>query len=117
MRTMKFIVQFIVSTILLVMLVAFFTNSPGPDQRGMQKIAYSEFIQEVRGGNIQSVDIQEETIRGHMKGGQTFITYNPNDSRLIDDLLNNNVLINTEPAKTGGFFDLILGWLPMLLFL
>ncbi len=117
MRTMKFIVQFIVSTILLVMLVAFFTNGSETSQRGLTKLPYSEFIQEVRSGNVQSVDIESETIRGHLKSGQVFITYNPNDSRLIDDLLNASVLINTKPAKTGGFFDLILGWLPMLLFL
>ena len=117
MRTMKFIVQFIVSTILLVMLVAFFTNGPGTSQRGLTKLPYSEFIQEVRSGNVQSVDIESETIRGHLKSGQVFITYNPNDSRLIDDLLNASVLINTKPAKTSGFFDLIIGWLPMLLFL
>ncbi len=117
MRTMKFIIQFAVTTVLLVMLVSFFSNSPERSQRGVVKMAYSEFIQEVRGGNVQSVNIESETVKGHLKNGETFITYNPNDSRLIDDLLNASVLINTEPAKTGGIFDLILGWLPMLLFL
>ncbi len=117
MRTMKFVIQFAVTTILLVMLVAFFSNNPGSSQRGLIKLPYSEFIQEVRNNNVQSVNIEAETIRGHLKNGETFITYNPNDSRLIDDLLNASVLINTQPAKTGGLFELILGWLPMLLFL
>ena len=117
MRTMKFIIQFAVTTILLVMLVAFFSNSPERSQRGVIKLPYSEFIQEVRSGNVQSVNIEAETVKGHLKDGQVFITYNPNDSRLIDDLLNASVRIDTEPTKTGGFFDLILGWLPMLLFL
>ncbi|MCH9696930.1 MAG: ATP-dependent zinc metalloprotease FtsH [Gammaproteobacteria bacterium] len=117
MRTIKFIIQFAVTTVLLVMLVAFFSNSPERSQRGVVKLPYSEFIHEVRAGNVKSVKIESETVKGHMKNGEIFVTYNPNDSRLIDDLLNANVLINTEPAKTGGFFDLILGWMPMLLFL
>ncbi|HFD10867.1 MAG TPA: ATP-dependent metallopeptidase FtsH/Yme1/Tma family protein [Crenotrichaceae bacterium] len=114
---MKFIIQFAVTTVLLVMLVAFFSNNSGKGQRGIIKLPYSDFIQDVRNGNVQSVEIESETVRGHLKNGETFITYNPNDSRLIDDLLNADVLINTEPTKKGGFLELILGWLPMLLFL
>ena len=62
-------------------------------------LSYSEFISQVREGQIESVIIESDgkTISGAYKNGNTFSTYRLNDPKLVDDLLSNNVEILTRP--------------------
>jgi cell division protease FtsH len=69
-----------------VLLMVFQTFSPQPEQ---QTLTYSEFIEELRGGRIQEVDIDQLEITGVRQDGSQFTTIRPPnlpDSTLLRDL-------------------------------
>ncbi|MDT8319864.1 MAG: ATP-dependent zinc metalloprotease FtsH [Xanthomonadales bacterium] len=83
-------------------------------------LAYSEFLSNVRNGQIAQVNIQSDqsgnTIAGRTVDGNEFQTFGPPDPKLIDDLVENRVEITAEPpAERSIFVDLILGVAPILL--
>jgi cell division protease FtsH len=86
-------------------------------------ISYSQFKQELANGNVQSVTIQGERIRGVLRGGgqgtsgqgeQQFITYIPAkaSNELLNQLEGQEVQVNTQPEQDGGFFQVLLNILP-----
>ena len=83
-------------------------------------LAYSEFLSNVRNGQIAQVNIQSDqsgnTITGRTVDGSEFQTFGPPDPKLIDDLVENRIEITAEPpAERSIFVDLILGVAPILL--
>ena len=83
-------------------------------------LTYSEFLSDVRGGEIAEVHIQSDnsgnSISGRTVGGSDFKTFGPPDPKLVDDLIENSVEITAEPpAKRSVLVDLILGVAPILL--
>jgi cell division protease FtsH len=106
----------VVWAVIAVVLMSVFNNfSPEPQQeaRGM---TYSSFINDVKGGRVQSVTIEGTTIRGTTIDGQSFRTESPNDPGLIGDLLANNVEIRAqEPQRRSLMMDILISWFPMLL--
>jgi cell division protease FtsH len=102
--------------VIAVVLMSVFNNFT-PQNTPSQALAYSEFLQEVKGGRIQSVYIQGNEIEGLTFSGNKFKTFAPpNDPKLIDDLLTHNVEIRaSEPQKRSVFLDILISWFPMLL--
>ncbi len=91
-------------------------NSFGPPQIAAKQIAYSDFIQEVRQGQITEVTIEGPTIRGKRVGGEDFITYSPGDAGMVDDLLNKGVVIKAQPQQQQSLLmQMFISWFPMLL--
>ena len=83
-------------------------------------LSYSEFLDNVRNGQIAEVHIQSNdsgnSISGRGADGGEFKTFGPPDPRLVDDLVENKVEITAEPpAERSVFVDLILGVAPILL--
>ena len=83
-------------------------------------LAYSEFLSDVRNGQVAEVHIQSNdagnNITGSTVDGGNFKTFGPPDPKLIDDLVENKVEITAEPpAERSVFVDLILGVAPILL--
>ncbi|KAA0445872.1 MAG: ATP-dependent zinc metalloprotease FtsH [Candidatus Thioglobus sp.] len=79
-------------------------------------IAYSDFIQNVKQGNIADVIIAGNNISGTDTGGEKFSTYGPGDLGLMGDLLNNGVNVVGKPPEKEGFFkQLIISLAPILL--
>lgn len=81
-------------------------------------ITYSQFISAVQAGNVRSVEIDanNRTISGTYYSNEQFITFNPGDSDLVNDLLTNNVEIRTSPEKKPSLLlDIFTSWFPMLL--
>jgi len=102
--------------IVLVMLAVFSRYMPSGPQR--QEITYSEFYSDLRGGKIDSVVLQGDSIRGVLKDKTQFETYNPetNYSALIGDLLKANVSVQGEAPKQPNFLgQLFLQLAPALL--
>ena len=54
-------------------------------------LAYSEFLQLVREGNVNNVVISGREISGKLGSGQHFSTFSPGDDGLISDLVKHNV--------------------------
>ncbi|MCH2540699.1 MAG: ATP-dependent zinc metalloprotease FtsH [Alphaproteobacteria bacterium] len=93
----------------------FFTKTD--ENRIVQDIAFSDFLNEVEKDNVLDVNIKGDLINGNLADGKRFKTYTPYDPNLIEKLSNKNVKINVEPynSKGSSFLHIILSWFPMLL--
>tara|TARA_B100001027_G_scaffold78886_1_gene53908 strand:+ start:11859 stop:13778 length:1920 start_codon:yes stop_codon:yes gene_type:complete len=80
-------------------------------------VPYSQFLQDVKNGNVSQVEIRGNNITGLLNNGAKFVTYSPNDLSLIDKLEKNSVEIIAKPveANSPGLFDILISWFPMLL--
>ena len=55
------------------------------------KLAFSNFLNEVDAGRVVEVQIQGNNISGVLANGKTFTTYSPNYPELVDKLSSNGV--------------------------
>jgi len=83
-------------------------------------LSYSEFLNNVKNGQVSQVHIQSNAAGNNITGsgvdGNEFKTFGPPDPRLVDDLVENRVELTAEPpAERSVFVDLILGVAPILL--
>lgn len=106
----KNLVLWIVIAIVLMSVFNSFTAT----QPKIKPVSYSDFIAEVRNGEIKEVDISGRTIEGITSSGTTFTTYSPGDDNLVNDLLNYNVEINARPPeKPSVFTQILINWFPL----
>ncbi len=81
-------------------------------------IDYSEFLKQVKDGNIASVSINQNKIRGKYSSGEDFKTTTPNDPTLISILTEKKVSIKVEdPGERSMLATILIQWFPMLLFI
>jgi len=91
-------------------------NRDNTYQESNYAVRYSDFIDDIRNGQVSKVTISGETIDGLRTNGERFITYNPNDDKLVDELLEYNVKIKVEPPKKQSLLmQIFISWAPMLL--
>ena len=64
-------------------------------------VPYSQFLQDVKNGNVSQVEIRGNNITGLLNNGAKFATYSPNDLSLIDKLEKNSVEIIAKPVDRG----------------
>ena len=91
--------------VIAVVLLSVF-NSFGKSAGSPQALQYSEFLTEVRNGQIQSVIFHgDDSITGQRSGGAQFLTYNPETDRtpLIDLLVDQGIPFDAAPPKKQGF--------------
>jgi cell division protease FtsH len=103
--------------VIVVVLMSVFDNFSTSNQQTAQ-ITYSQFITEVRSGQIKNVNIDSDnrTITGQKFSGEEFTTFSPGDVKLVDELLNSDVEIATSPSqKRSLLMDIFISWFPMLL--
>lgn len=87
-----------------------------PDYEKNYTLLYSDFIEDIRNGSVSEVTISGETIKGKLRSGERFITYNPGDDHLIDDLISSGVKIRVAtPEKQSMLTQIFISWAPMLL--
>ncbi|GGO92259.1 ATP-dependent zinc metalloprotease FtsH [Stakelama pacifica] len=83
-----------------------------------QTISYSAFLDQVEGGQVQSVNVSKDLVSGKLKSGETFKANAPNDPQLIDTLRKAGVEINAKPQEGPSIWMYLLYQsLPFLLFL
>jgi cell division protease FtsH len=79
-------------------------------------LSYSDFIEKVKGNQVNEVELSGQNIVLKTSDGQRYETFNPNDPHLIDDLLTANVEIKTiAPPKRSLWMDIFISWFPMML--
>jgi cell division protease FtsH len=83
-------------------------------------VSYSQFLTNVRSGQVAQVRIESTGSGNHISGrtadGKEFQTFGPPDLKLVDDLVENQIEITAEPpAERSVLVDLILGVAPILL--
>jgi len=111
----KHIGLWLVIGVLLVLLFNMFQSNT--QQVRNESIPYSEFIANVESGNVSNVVIKGPNIVGHLKGGNTFATYAPNDPNLVERLTKNGVGVTAAPpdSNSPSFLSIFISWFPMLL--
>ncbi|MEK7323115.1 MAG: ATP-dependent zinc metalloprotease FtsH [Pseudomonadota bacterium] len=91
-------------------------NSFGPPQVAAKPVAYSDFIEQVRQGQVSEVVIEGSVIQGKRLGGEDFVSYSPGDAGMVNDLLNHGVVIKARPQQQQGLLmQMFISWFPMLL--
>lgn len=98
----------------LVLMSVFSNFSARNNQRA--PITYTQFIDDVKSGSVQSVRIQGNTLTVSNGSGQSYEVYAPRDDRLIDDLLANGVEVRAEPPEGQSvLMQILISSFPILL--
>ncbi len=86
--------------VIAVVLMSVF-SSFSPTGRTPDSLAYSEFLSQVKAGNVRLVAIEGNRIHGETMGSTKFVTYSPetDNQAMIGTLLDNNVRVVGEPPK------------------
>ncbi len=107
----------VVIFLLVLALVTLFQN-PG-HRGGGSEIAYSQLLNDADAGKIQSVVISGQDVSGTYVGGGNFTSYAPNDPNLVTKLQGKGVQITARPPSdnTPWFIQLLVSWLPILVFI
>ncbi len=103
--------------VIALILLSVFSNFSQRSSAGLE-ISYSDFITQVKSGNVSEVDIAGREITGTTRDTKSFTTYSPEtDNRaLIGDLLTNNVRINAKaPEQPSLLMNIFISWFPFLL--
>ena len=103
--------------VIAVVLMAVF-NSFGPRAVPSAPLEYSQFLEEVKQGQVKRVTIDGRTIQGITTNGEKFTTYSPetDNSAMIGELLNNKVVIEGQPPERQSLLmQIFISWFPMLL--
>ncbi len=101
-RNMGFYLLFL---IIIVSLVTSFMQQEIPPRA----FTYTEFLDLVKGNEVDSVTIIDKNILGRLKDGTSFTTYAPEDPQLIEILRNQNVNIDAKPPTEPSWWSRILG--------
>lgn len=82
-----------------------------------ERLAYSEFMDEVEAKKVSDTVISGNDIQGTLKDGRTFKTYAPFDPNLVEKLRENNIRFDVRPVDTSSstFWGVFVSWFPMLL--
>ncbi|MBO6637448.1 MAG: ATP-dependent zinc metalloprotease FtsH [Roseitalea sp.] len=113
--------NFALWAIIALMLVALFNMFQAPsDTATARDVSYTQFLQDVANGRVESVTIQGEQIVGtYGDTGATFQTFSPGDPELVARLEDRGVEIRARPESDGSnsFMAVLLSWLPMIIIL
>ena len=104
---------------ILFLLLSFFQSFNLKKNDG-QRYNYSEFINQVRIGNIKTAVFEDEKITGLKNDNTAYSVIRPNtpDQKLMDDLFNSNVaVIGTAPEQDSIIKQLIISTIPLLIFI
>ncbi|NDY94540.1 ATP-dependent zinc metalloprotease FtsH [Wenzhouxiangella limi] len=105
--------------IVIAMVLMSVFNYYSQPQEQPNEMTYSMFLEEVRSGAVDRVQIQEsagaKTITGVTRDGRNFQVLAPQDDGLIKDLLDNRVEIEAEPPEGRSLVvDILISLLPVL---
>ncbi len=102
--------------VIAMVLMAIFKNFAPSENNNRKEIEYSTFLVDVKQGRVASVVIDGRTILGEFSTGDRFLTYSPNDPKLVDDLVNAGVTIVAQKEESPSLLmQLFISWFPLLL--
>ena len=89
------------------------------DEVAPPELAYSEFLSNVEDSSVESVIIEEGSIKGKLNDGTEFTTYAPVVTQeLITLLREHDVRLQAQPKDEGSFWrQILIMWFPLLLFI
>ena len=104
-------------TIILVVLLLFNLFQNGNSGRVSTELAYSDFVESVKAGNIREVTISGNSISAATTSGRTINTFSPQGANIVSLLENSGVRIIGKPVEreVSWILSTLLSWFPMLL--
>jgi cell division protease FtsH len=109
--------NFALWTVIILLVLALVTLFQGQGSRSMaQDIPYSQFLDDVDAGRVERVVISGNEISGTRTGSGPFVTYAPQDPRIVERLHERKVSITARSpnADTPWYISLLANWLPLL---
>ncbi len=90
---------------------------PTRESVNLEKLAFSEFMENVEQGRISDVVIAGANISGTMTDGKKFVSYAPFDPSMVEMLRKNDVKVEAKPEdnSANNFWSVVVSWFPMLL--
>jgi cell division protease FtsH len=108
--------MYLVLLVVVISLVSFFL---GPDQKAqpdVERLRYSEFLNEVNAGHVSNIKVGSDSIEGTLKSGKVFSTYIADREGLPDKIADKGVTVEVmPPQKTSWWAALLTSLLPTLL--
>ena len=115
---MNSMVKNIVLWVIIAIVLTSVFNSFNQGVARNSELTYSDFVTQIKRGQIREVSIQGRTITGTTAAGQIFKTYSPetDNTPLITTLFDNDVQIKGEPPEQQPLLiTLLIHWFPLLL--
>jgi len=103
--------------VIAIVLMSVFSNFQDPST-STREMNYSEFLDQVKSGNVERVTVKGNVIQGEQTGGQKFSTYSPetDNDKMIGTLLDNGVTVKgEEPEGQSVLLQILISWFPFLL--
>lgn len=91
----------------------------GPRHASVTKIPYSQFVDQVKQGEVKSVTIDNRQIRGATRNDDNFVTYMPlQDDYILPELIKNKVTVTgKQPEQQSLLMSIFISWFPIILFI
>jgi cell division protease FtsH len=100
----------------LVLMTVFNQFSQRQQQSNLTTLDYSQFLEEVKQGQIAKVTIEGRSLKAVTIDGKRINSYAPSDLWMVSDLLKNGVKIEAKPEEEQSFWmSIFVSWFPMLL--
>jgi cell division protease FtsH len=118
MRLNDLVKNLLLWVVILVVLTSVFQSFSSRGGGAQPPLNYSDFLEQVRQDNVETVYIEGPNIRGTLKNNTRFTTYSPetDNNPLITLLVDHNVRIIGEPPKeTPVIVQLLFNAFPILL--
>ena len=103
--------------VIAVVLLTVFQSFGGRSNSSATNLKYSDFLTQVKQGQVKEVLIEGQSMTGQLKSGITFTTYSPetDNSALIGDMDRANVSIVAKPPEQPSLLaHIFVSWFPFI---
>ena len=102
----------VVLFLLIVALFNLFSGNQSPT--ASRTVSYSDFIQRVEQGEVQSVTLDGERVVVRAEDGSQYIAIKPAGEEVTDRLIAKGVEVRAEAQESSGIMSLVSIWLPFI---
>jgi len=104
--------------VIALVLMSVFSNF-GPPPKQVTKLAYSQFLEKAKSGDIKQITVEERNISGVTQNDKPFITYVPPLSEsVVNTLVENGAVVRGKaPEQPSLLMNIFVSWFPIILFI
>lgn len=104
--------------VIALVLMSVFSNF-GPPPKQVTKLAYSQFLEKAKSGDIKQITVEERNITGVTQNDKPFVTYVPPLSEsVVNTLVENGAVVRGKaPEQPSLLMNIFVSWFPIILFI
>ncbi len=104
--------------IIALVLMSVFSNF-GPPHKQVSKLAYSQFLEKAKAGDIKKVTVEDRNITGVTQDDKSFVSYIPSISEsALNTLTEHGVQVRGKaPEQPSLLMNIFVSWFPIILFI